>query len=461
MGNKIKPFTSVLATVLRIGDSLLATALLPVTAICYGLYDRAYLHACPGVFVLALMSLHASGLYRTWRTSTVHDEMQQVLLGCFLLYTGLFTSCYFLKISDVYSRRVILTWIIALPVLLALNRYCIRYVLRHLRRKGMNRRRVVIAGAGELTRRLIHAIEANPWFGFEIVGLFDDKAEGEVSGHTILGRLDCLADFVKSQAVDIVYIALSMRAERKIETLIRELSDSTVSIRLVPEIFIYEMLLGGSISLLENIPVIGIRESPHVGLNAVVKRIEDLVLASLILVLVSPIMLLAALAVKLTSRGPVIFKQWRYGLNGMLIRVYKFRTMTVCEDGLYVKQATRCDKRVTPVGRFLRRTSIDELPQFLNVLQGSMSIVGPRPHAVAHNEQYRKLISGYMLRHKVKPGITGWAQVNGWRGETDTIDKMDMRIRYDLEYIRNWSIMLDLKIIAKTVFHNGHGVNAY
>ena len=379
MGNKLKPSTSVLATTLRIGDALLAITLLLAIVICYGVYSRAYLSACPLVFILALMSLHASGLYRTWRTSSVRDEMQQVFLGCFILYAALFTSGYFLKISYDYARRVLLTWLIALPALLAVNRYCIRYVLRHFRKNGKNKRRVVIAGAGELTRRLIHAIESNQWFGIDIVCLFDDKATGEESGYPIIGRLESLAAYVKSQAVDMVYIALPMRAESKIEMMIRDLADSTASIRLVPDVFVYELLLGGSISLLENIPVIGIRESPYAGINAIVKKIEDLVLATLILLLVSPVMLSAAIAIKLTSSGPIIFKQWRYGLNGKLIRVYKFRTMTVCEDGFDVKQATRCDQRVTRVGRFLRRTSIDELPQFVNVLQGRMSIVGPGP----------------------------------------------------------------------------------
>jgi putative colanic acid biosynthesis UDP-glucose lipid carrier transferase len=461
MDSKIKPFTSVLTTSMRIVDALITTTLLPAVAICFGSYHRAYLSACPFVFLLTLVTFKASGLYQTWRTSSVREEIQQMLLGCFLVYAGLFASGFILKISYDYSRRVVLTWVIVMPVFLAIDRYCLRYAFRYFRKKGKNSRRVVIAGAGELTRRLIHAIESNPWYGIEIVCLFDDKVTGEECGYSIAGRLDSILAYVKTHAVDIVYIALPMRAESKIEMLIRVLSDSTASIRLVPDFFIYEMLMGGSISLLENIPIIGIRESPYIGINAVFKRIEDIVFGSLILLLASPVMLLAAIAIKLTSRGQIIFKQWRYGLNGKLIRVYKFRTMTVCEDGLDLKQATRCDQRVTPVGRFLRKTSIDELPQFVNVLQGRMSIVGPRPHAVAHNEQYRKSISGYMLRHKVKPGITGLAQVNGWRGETDTIDKMEMRINYDLEYLRNWSILLDLAIITKTIFNNWWSSNAY
>ena len=198
-------------------------------------------------------------------------------------------------------------------------------------------------------------------------------------------------------------------------------------------------------------PVVSVRDTPYFGVRGLIKRLSDILIASLILLLASPVMALIAVGIKLTSPGPVLFKQRRYGLDGEEISVYKFRSMTVTEDGDRIVQAKKRDPRVTPFGKFLRRSSLDELPQFFNVLQGRMSVVGPRPHAVAHNEMYRKVVKGYMIRHKVKPGITGWAQVNGLRGETDTLDKMAARIEYDLEYIRNWSVMLDLWIILKTV----------
>jgi len=199
------------------------------------------------------------------------------------------------------------------------------------------------------------------------------------------------------------------------------------------------------------VPVVSVRDTPYFGVRGLIKRLSDILIASLILLLASPVMALIAVGIKLTSPGPVLFKQRRYGLDGEEISVYKFRSMTVTEDGDRIVQAKKRDPRVTPFGKFLRRSSLDELPQFFNVLQGRMSVVGPRPHAVAHNEMYRKVVKGYMIRHKVKPGITGWAQVNGLRGETDTLDKMAARIEYDLEYIRNWSVMLDLWIILKTV----------
>jgi putative colanic acid biosynthesis UDP-glucose lipid carrier transferase len=209
------------------------------------------------------------------------------------------------------------------------------------------------------------------------------------------------------------------------------------------------------------VPLIALCETPFHGTRGVSKRITDLTLATLIIIPVAPIMLLIALLVRLSSPGPAIFKQRRYGLDGRQITVYKFRTMKVTEDGDLIRQATQADSRITPLGRLLRRTSLDELPQLLNVLQGRMSLVGPRPHAVAHNEQYRKLIKGYMLRHKVAPGMTGLAQVHGMRGETQTLEQMEARIKYDLEYLRNWSPLLDLKILFKTLLIVTRGDKAY
>jgi len=231
---------------------------------------------------------------------------------------------------------------------------------------------------------------------------------------------------------------------------LNELQDTTASIYFLPDIYVFD-LIQARFDNVAGVPVVAICETPFTGMNSSIKRISDIVLATLIMIMLLPIMLVIAIAIKATSPGPIVFKQRRYGLDGEEIIVYKFRSMTVAEDGDKVTQATKGDKRVTRVGGFLRRSSLDELPQFFNVLQGRMSIVGPRPHAVAHNELYRKQIKGYMLRHKVRPGITGWAQVNGFRGETDTLDKMEARISYDLDYLRRWSLALDLWIIVRTV----------
>jgi putative colanic acid biosynthesis UDP-glucose lipid carrier transferase len=225
---------------------------------------------------------------------------------------------------------------------------------------------------------------------------------------------------------------------------------TTASLFFVPDVFGIS-IIQGRLQDMNGVPVVGICDTPFTGTNQLVKRISDIVIASAVLVLMAPLLVAIALGVKLSSPGPAIFRQRRNGLGGEEIVVYKFRTMRTMEDGDVVRQARRDDERITRFGAFLRRTSLDELPQFVNVLQGRMSIVGPRPHAVAHNELYRQVIKAYMVRHKVKPGITGWAQVNGQRGETDTVDKMRARVEYDLEYLRNWSLGLDLQIIARTL----------
>jgi putative colanic acid biosynthesis UDP-glucose lipid carrier transferase len=269
-----------------------------------------------------------------------------------------------------------------------------------------------------------------------------------------------LVEDVKKQHIDFVYLALPMRAENRVKDILKKLSDTTASVYIVPDIFTFELLNARLIEM-NGIPTISVHEGPYYGINDWIKRMEDLIVGIIITILILPVMLIVAAGIKLTSPGPVIFKQKRYGFNGEEISVWKFRTMTVCEDGPEIPQARKNDPRVTKFGEFLRKLSIDELPQFFNVLQGRMSIVGPRPHAVAHNEYYRTLIPGYMLRHKVKPGITGWAQVNGWRGETEILEKMQKRVEYDLEYIRNWSLWLDLKIIFLTVLRVFSGKNAY
>jgi len=284
------------------------------------------------------------------------------------------------------------------------------------------------------------------------VGFFDDRAParlGELPRCGLRGRLEDLPAFVKANGVEAIYVALPMASQPRIVKLLDELRDTTTSVYFVPDVFLTD-LIQARIDDINGIPVVAVCETPYYGVNGLVKRLEDVVLSALILVLIAPLMIAIAAVVKLSSPGPIIFRQRRYGLDGKEIVVYKFRTMRVMEDGPDVPQATRDDPRVTKVGAVLRATSLDELPQFINVLQGRMSIVGPRPHAVAHNETYRKVIKGYMVRHKVKPGVTGLAQVNGFRGEIRSLDKMQKRVEYDLEYLRNWSLGLDLLIILRT-----------
>jgi putative colanic acid biosynthesis UDP-glucose lipid carrier transferase len=266
---------------------------------------------------------------------------------------------------------------------------------------------------------------------------------------------------VRANRVDHIYIALPMASQPRILKLLDQLRDTTASIYFLPDIFLYD-LIQARVDTVAGLPVIAVCETPFHGTTGVIKRLSDVCMSLAAIALTAPLMLGIAIAIKVAMPGPVLFKQRRYGLDGEQIVVWKFRTMKVAEDGAEVRQATRDDDRVTPLGAFLRRTSLDELPQFFNVLQGRMSVVGPRPHAVAHNEMYRKLIKGYMIRHKVKPGITGWAQVNGARGETDTVDKMKRRIQFDLEYLRSWSLRLDVSIVWRTVVQALRGDdNAY
>jgi putative colanic acid biosynthesis UDP-glucose lipid carrier transferase len=317
--------------------------------------------------------------------------------------------------------------------------------------------RAVIVGFSDLSRKLTYQFKKNPVLRVDCVGFFDDRGPGRFSGkkerrsEALLGDITSATEFVKTHNVQHIYIALPMSAQPRIQALLDNLRrDTTASIYFVPDILSFD-LIQANINIINGIPVVAVCESPFVGINSRIKRISDVVLSLSILSLIAPLMLLIGIGIKFSSSGPVLFKQRRYGVDGKEIVIYKFRSMTVMEDGEKVDQATRNDPRITRFGAFLRKTSLDELPQFINVLQGHMSIVGPRPHAISHNEIYRNIIKDYMVRHKVKPGITGWAQVNGFRGETETEEKMQRRIDYDLDYLRNWSLFLDLLIIFKTI----------
>ena len=338
------------------------------------------------------------------------------------------------------------SWFTLTPCLLSLERLCTLVVLRYLRAHSSNTRAYVILGNAPSALKLPEQIQKLSWTGLVSQGNYDD--------------LDTLLVDMQTKTIDYVFIAYSTTEQDKINAAVKALGNSTASVYLVPDLLLAD-LLGSQWVMLGNTPLIILNDHPFYGGIWTLKKLEDMILGSLILVLISPLMLLIVLVIKLTSPGPALFKQRRHGLNGEIIKIYKFRTMSTLDDGDVVIQATKDDARITPIGKILRRTSLDELPQFINVLQGSMSIVGPRPHALSHNEHYRELIDSYMQRHKVKPGITGWAQVNGFRGETDTLEKMQARVDFDLYYINHWSLGLDLKIIMLTVFNGFSGKTAY
>lgn len=347
----------------------------------------------------------------------------------------------------------LIVWSITAPITLLALHWLVRQLIIPHSDIDAKARRTIIVGANSAGLALRRSIKDNNHLKMEFVGFFDDREIERLPGvipDEIMGRVSDIPDFVKKHNIHNIYISLPMTSQPRVMKLFDELQDSTISIYFIPDFFIFD-LIQAHFDYVAGVPVVCIRDSPFKGLRGVVKRFSDIIFSLCILAMIWPIMLVVACAVKLTSKGPVLFKQKRYGADGNSINVYKFRSMTVMEDGDSVKQATKNDSRLTPIGGFLRKTSLDELPQFLNVLEGSMSIVGPRPHANAHNEYYRKLIKGYMVRHKVKPGITGWAQVNGFRGETETLDKMEQRVDYDLDYLRCWSLWMDLKIIILTI----------
>ena len=392
-------------------------------------------------------------------TESAGELMLDIVTGWLAVVALLLLLGWASRTMGAFDERVLLAWAIATPAALFGAHRLLPLVLPRLLAAEGLRKTAVIAGANDLGRGLAARLRASPVQGINFAGYFDDRAAERI-GEKVIGPIGALADHVRTHRIDIIYVALPMASQPRIIKLLEELRDTTASIYFVPDIFVFD-LIQARVDSIGGLPVVAVCETPFYGFNGLVKRVSDYVLATLILVLIAPLLVAIAVGVKLSSPGPILFKQRRYGVDGRKIVVYKFRTMTVTEDGEVIRQVTKDDRRVTRFGALLRRTSLDELPQFINVLQGRMSVVGPRPHAVAHNELYRKLIRGYMIRHKVRPGITGLAQVNGFRGETDTVEKMKARIDYDLAYLRNWSVLLDLQIVLKTIVVVLKKQNAY
>jgi putative colanic acid biosynthesis UDP-glucose lipid carrier transferase len=371
----------------------------------------------------------------------------RVLVRWGAIVAALLFIAFAFNVFELFPRRVMLTWFVITPIAL-----CISQAVR-LRASWfaahMPAERYIIVGVNDVGLELARRLPAKGFSGY-----FDFRSSDRISplleADKFAGHCRDLADHVRTHAIGRVYIALPLANVPRLSELINALRDTTASVYFVPDAFAFD-LIQGRLAEVNGMPVLSVCETPFHGTDAVLKRLMDLVLGGCALLLALPVIVLIAASVKLSSPGSVLFRQRRYGLHGEEITVYKFRSMTVCEDGAVVTQATAQDRRVTAIGRFIRRTSLDELPQLFNVLEGTMSLVGPRPHAVAHNEKYRRLIDGYMIRHKVRPGITGLAQINGLRGETETVEKMAERVRYDLAYLRNWSPWLDLRILFKSL----------
>jgi putative colanic acid biosysnthesis UDP-glucose lipid carrier transferase len=413
-------------------------------------------------FLIASQVVSEPVMDRSARKGLMGMLQHRIFAEWLLVSAALLLMAFAFKVTETFSRRVILTWFAITPFVVVAAEAGLRRYAAFSALRGKIQQSHVIIGANEAGSRLARRLMANPHLGL-FKGFFDDRDTTrlpDMPQERLLGGMADIVNYVRLNGVSSIYICLPMRADERVTKLLEELKDTTASVYFVPDIFIFD-LIQARVCDIDGIPMLAVCETPFAGLDGVIKRASDLVFSSVLLLLLWPVLLLIALGVRISSPGPVLFRQRRYGMYGEAINVYKFRSMTVCEDRGTIVQAQRNDARVTRFGSFLRRTSLDELPQLFNVFLGSMSLVGPRPHAVAHNEEYRRIIDGYMLRHKVRPGITGWAQVNGLRGETDTVDKMQRRVEFDLDYLRNWSLGLDLTILLRTASLVWRDRNAY
>lgn len=415
------------------------------------------------VIYLILSELNTPSMIPTRRSPGV--ALIRVLVNWFLTVMALSVLAFFTRHGEYFARSSILVWILLTGASLGLVQMLFHIGADFLYSSGWIRRRCAVAGLNELGVQLLTNARSNPVCGLDIVAFFDDRVVSrrdldQQAVQLFQGKLDHLVAQAKSGDLDTVFITLPMRAENRIRWLLDQLADTTASVYIVPDFFVFE-LLHSRWNSIGGLPAVSVFESPLYGVDGIVKRSFDILVAITGLILLLPVLLICAALVKVSSPGPVFFRQLRYGLDGKQIWVWKFRTMRTCENGAAVRQATKGDPRITRIGAILRRSSLDELPQLFNVIDGSMSLVGPRPHATAHNEHYRKLIKGYMLRHKVKPGITGLAQIKGYRGETETLEKMQKRVEFDHKYIQQWSMWLDIRIILNTFLVVFKQENAY
>ena len=447
------------ATLLKIIDPLVIV--LTGVASYYARFDSLdlppdYVTVLLTALVLALVVLNAFDVYR-WRPDEGVLRSIRRLFGSWIGVVLVVVMLLFAtQTGRIFSRQWLGVWAVAALAGMFLVRVVAVHLLKAMHRRGLLVRRVAIVGAGALGQQIAERFTRSPQAGFRVVGFFDDDpahAGATYCGVAVRGNVAALTPFLEGVAVDQVWVALPLRAEDRVRALLADLVPRNVKIRFVPDIFGFQ-LLNHSFTEVCGFPVINITESPLSGIKGALKWLEDKLVAVAVLAVIWPVLVGVAIGVKLSSPGPVIFKQRRGGLDNREIVVWKFRTMGVHDEKSVgdVPQAKRNDPRVTPFGAFLRRTSLDELPQFINVLLGDMSVVGPRPHPLWLNEFHRDKIPRYMLRSWIKPGITGWAQVCGWRGETDELWKMEMRVQHDLYYIENWSLGFDLYIILMTIF---------
>lgn len=456
---------ALLDVALRLSDVLVIVVVAFVThwlqAGDYGLRDP-YPAGLVRTVLLTLLVFPAIGLYRSWRGERPGAEIVRLWAAWLAVMLLLLALEWASRTTGEYSRQGAAVWFVVTGVVLSIDRLVMRWALGRFRTRGIDARRVLLVGATQAGQRIVTAARKNPWMGLTVVGYLRTPYDHQdIQGAPCLGDFDSLGEGCESWSLDQVWIALPLRAETMIQRVLQMTLDKPTIVRLVPDFFGYEMI-NHHAALLAGVPVITLRGSRVDGHAGLVKALEDRLVALMLLLLLGPVMVAIAIGVKWSSPGPVIYRQKRHGLGGKEFDVWKFRSMRVhVEQVGAVTQATRGDSRVTRFGRFLRATSLDELPQLINVLKGNMSIVGPRPHAVEHNHHFSECLRGYMQRHGVKPGMTGLAQIRGFRGETDTLEKMAQRVECDISYIREWSLWLDLKIILFTPFVLLKRTNAY
>lgn len=453
---------------LSLGEALLLTITGLLIYLAYTDFDIGHFYLYGSVTValsaVVVTAFFHSGFYEFDAVSKPSLHIYKMLGIMGVVFLVFLSVAFAFKVSEQISRVWVFSWFMATSLLICVERNLVKLLFYKMAQTGQLSRRIVIVGVNELCEKFIQQIKLNNEPGINIVGLFDDRQArigNNFQGYPVLGTMEDVLDYSRMNTVDDIIISLPWKADQRIKGIIRKLKELPVNIRLCPDLAGF-LNLNVKYSTLAEIPMLDVVNKPMDGGNYILKMIVDKIFAIIILVLLSPVMLIIALLIKLGSPGPVLFRQQRYGFNNKPFSVFKFRTMredVCCNMG--GAQAKKDDPRVTELGKFLRKTSLDELPQLFNVLEGSMSLIGPRPHAVNHDDEFSKIINGFFGRYRVKPGITGWAQVNGWRGETDTTDKIRNRFEHDVYYIENWSILLDIKILFKTVLVVISSNNAY
>ncbi len=440
-----------IVTLFRVFDSLLGAVVFALLCTGNGMPFSSFVDASFMILFLVVVVFTYLKVYRTWQVESILATLKVIVKGCLVTFLILVALSSFLSTLQNIPAQVFAMWLVSWFFLLILTRIGFHWLMIHRIIRGTYNHNAIIYGINATTPQLIRWIQNNSWMGINVKCIFNEQSSVKaLYGIKVIRSYELMPKYVRDNKIDIVYLSLTDVNAAKADKILKDLSDTTAAVYLISDILSYDFVQNARVIYHGNLLVFSLFDTPHQGVSLFIKRLEDIAVSAVGLVLVSPLLLLAAVGIKLTSPGPVLFRQWRYGLNGHPIQVLKFRTMTVAEDGYAFQQVIRNDSRVTHFGKFLRKTSIDELPQLFNVLRGDMSLIGPRPHAISMVDEYRKQVPGAMLRHMIKPGITGLAQIYGTRGEIDSIKLVEERIRYDQQYLKNWSLYLDIKILLKT-----------